>query len=120
MSTDQNTISSRISGQQAAEAIHDGALLIDVRSATGRLRNGEIAGAVVVAKDDVLDILSKRIRRVSDEQKIVVFCGSVQGSGPVIEALVGAGFTNVHDVEGGFAALSAQGLKVIAPPSPQA
>jgi rhodanese-related sulfurtransferase len=84
----------------------------------GRGRDGEIEGAIVVAKPDVLDILSRRLRPTSDDQKIVVFCGSVNGSGPVIEALTTAGFDNVVDVQGGFSALRAAGLAVRLPPTP--
>lgn len=113
-------IQTRITAQDAAGKIAEGALLIDVRSAEGRAKNGEVVGAVVIAKTDVLKVLSKLVRRSDDTQSIVAFCGSVLGSGPVVDELAAAGFTGVHDVEGGFAALVGQGITVVPPPTPAA
>ena len=42
--------------------------------------------------------------------RIVVFCGSVNGSGPVVQTLEGLGFTNVADVDGGYAAVRERGV----------
>lgn len=103
----------RLTPSAAAEAIEAGALLIDVRSEVGRGRDGELQGAVVIAKTDVVGILSKRMRKVAEDEKIVVFCGSVKGSAPVIDALVSAGFRSVYDVDGGFPALRDHGLPLI-------
>jgi rhodanese-related sulfurtransferase len=111
--------STRISAEAATQAIADGALLIDVRSAAGRAKNGEVAGAVVIAKSDVLNVLSK-LQRIGEPNKIVVFCGSIAGSGPVLEQLTTSGFTNAYDVDGGFPALVEQGATVIPPPVPAA
>ncbi|MFB9948696.1 rhodanese-like domain-containing protein [Rhizobium puerariae] len=112
--------STRLKAEAAVEAIHEGALLIDVRSEAGRSRDGELQGAIVIAKPDVLHVLSERIRRVSDEQKIVIFCGSVKGSGPVVDTLTQAGFVGVYDVDGGFSALRDQGLSLIPRAAPAA
>lgn len=103
----------RLTAQSAVEAIQTGALLIDVRSEAGRNRDGELKGAVVIAKADVLDVLSKRIRKASDDQKIVIFCGSVKGSGPIVDILTQAGFAGVYDVDGGFPALRDLDLPLI-------
>ena len=114
----QNT--SRLNASQAADAVASGALLIDVRSEVGRGRSGELKGAVVIAKTDVLDVLSKRLRKTEDGQKIVIFCGSVAGSGPVVEALAETGLTEIYDVDGGFGALVEQGLPLIPRAAPAA
>ncbi|MBB3770039.1 rhodanese-related sulfurtransferase [Angulomicrobium tetraedrale] len=95
----------RITAAEAHKAVAQGALLIDVRSLTGRNRDGEVAGAVVVAKPDVVDVLTRRVARVAPEQKIVLFCGSPKGSEPLVRTLIEAGFSEVYDVEGGAPAL---------------
>ena len=93
----------RISAAQAAEAWRKGAILIDVRSPNGRARNGELAGAVVVAKTDVVDFVTRRLGKSATE--VVLFCGSVAGTTPLLEALSAAGQSHVSEVDGGFAAL---------------
>ena len=100
----------RLAAQGALEAVNAGALLIDVRSEAGRGRDGELKGAIVIDKPDVFDVLSKRLRKASDDQKIIIFCGSIKGSGPVVESLTQAGFAGVYDVDGGFQALRGAGL----------
>ncbi|MGA0616236.1 rhodanese-like domain-containing protein [Paracoccus sp. KR1-242] len=85
-------------------------LLIDVRAPKGRAENGEIAGAIILPKPLVSQIFSGAFASVPKDARIVVFCGSVNGSGPVVETLTGLGFTNVADVDGGFAALKERGI----------
>lgn len=82
-----------------------GARLIDVRSVEGRDSTGTIEGAVIVLKSDVERWAADR----PHGEELVVFCGSVRGSGPVVEQLVDAGFANVVHVDGGFAALRRAG-----------
>jgi rhodanese-related sulfurtransferase len=104
----------RIDGETALTAWREGAILIDVRSEQGRRKNGEVQGAVIVAKSDVVDFVTRRLKGRSARQPVLLFCGSVAGTAPLIEALVAAGETGVADVEGGFAALTgANGLAVI-------
>ncbi|RWR30069.1 rhodanese-like domain-containing protein [Sinirhodobacter populi] len=85
-------------------------LLIDVRSPKGRAESGEIASAIIVPKTQVEPAFTGPLAAVPKDARIVVFCGSVKGSGPVVETLTGLGFTNVADVEGGYAALKEQGI----------
>lgn len=110
----------RLSAADATLAINKGALLIDVRSEIGRGRDGELQEAIIVAKADVLPVLARRFKRTSEDQPIVIFCGSVKGSGPVVDALVQAGFTNVFDVDGGFSALRDAGIAVLPRATPPA
>lgn len=119
MSDSQDNPAYRISAEAAAEYIKAGALVIDVRSEAGRQANGELHGAVVIAKPDVLQTVTTKIGRAFPGQKTVVFCGSVKGSGPIVDQLVAAGYDNVHDVDGGFAALvAANVLPKIERPAP--
>ncbi len=99
----------RLNATEALAAIRDGALLIDVRSEAGRHRDGEAQGAIIVPKAEVVDLLTKLVSPKSADQKIVVFCGSIKGSEPVLEKLLAAGIPNVFDVDGGFAALTTEG-----------
>ena len=99
-------MSNRISGAEALRLVRSGAVLIDVRSAAGRAAHGEVKGAAIIAKSDVLEFLRDRSGIAAGDRPVVVFCGSVAGSGPIIERLLAAGITNAVDVEGGFAALT--------------
>ncbi|MDT5194114.1 MAG: hypothetical protein QOH20_868, partial [Mycobacterium sp.] len=49
------------------------------------------------------------------DQPIVVICGSVNGSSPVAEELIGLGYANVVQVDGAFPAWRDAGLPVADP-----
>ncbi len=111
------TQSSRLNGTEALQAVTEGALLIDVRSQAGREKNGELAGAVIIAKADVVPLLTSRLGRSAADQKIVLFCGSVAGTEGLVAQLNQVGLGDIYDVDGGFAALTgAGGLAVIPRP----
>ncbi|QAY63756.1 sulfurtransferase [Xylanimonas allomyrinae] len=100
--------------QTAADAgakVADGALLIDVRSAALRASTGEIPGATIADRDD-LDALfgPAAAPAVAHDTPVVVVCGSINGSGPVAEALAARGYTDVSHVDGGFGAWKDAGL----------
>lgn len=86
-----------------------GALVLDVRSAKGRAENGELPGAVIVAKEAVAPLFAGALRDLPKDTGVLVFCGSVKGSTPAVEALRALGFAQAVDVEGGFAALREAG-----------
>jgi rhodanese-related sulfurtransferase len=114
--TDRST--TRLDGQAALAAFRSGALLIDVRSEAGRQKNGEAHGAIVIPKADVVDAVTQRLARANPDQKIVIFCGSIKGSEPIVDQLQAAGIGNVFDVEGGFDALTGEnGLDRVARPA---
>ena len=109
---------------EAAKRVETGALLVDVRSATGRAGAGEIPGATVVDKaaiDTAFDLgSSTHLPAVTSlDTPIVVICGSVLGSGPSAAALLAKGFHDVVHVEGGFPAWKAAGLPAEEPVAPQ-
>lgn len=111
------TTSNRLNSAEALRALEQGALLVDVRSLAGRAKNGEIPGAIIIAKPDAVSVFTRKVTVRSTDQKIILFCGSVAGSGPVAEELAAAGVLHVYDVEGGFSALTAEGgLTVVGGP----
>ncbi len=104
----------RIDATAAAALWRAGAILIDVRSPAGRAKNGELVGAVIVPKTDVVEFVANRL--AGRRQPVVLFCGSVAGSEPLVSALVAAELPRVADVEGGFPALVATGAFTVTPP----
>jgi len=103
-----------VSPESARALIDRGALLVDVRSDAGRAAAGTVPGAVVVAKSDVIGFAEQQ----DADREIVVFCGSIEGSGPFVDYLSAQGFTGVAHVDGGFEALAAEGLAVDRPSAP--
>ncbi|NHW48295.1 sulfurtransferase [Paenarthrobacter sp. MSM-2-10-13] len=112
-----------ITADAAAKLIKEGALLIDVRSEGGRANTGAVPGAVVVNREHVDEDFSPesahRLAQLSGtDQKIVVFCGSVNGSRPVAQKLKVLGYTNAVHVDGGFPALRDAGVPTTGPTAP--
>ena len=97
---------SPISAEAARALIDGGALVVDVRSEAGRASAGSFPGAVPVAKSDVAAFAASQ----DPDREIVVFCGSIDGSGPFVDYLSAQGFTGVTHVVGGFEALKATEL----------
>jgi rhodanese-related sulfurtransferase len=95
---------------EAAAAVAEGALLVDVRSSGGRAAHGEIPGSTLLDRTD-LDALFGPAHApvISIDTPVVVVCGSENGSRPVAEALAARGYTVSH-VDGGFPAWKAAGL----------
>lgn len=109
-----------ISAEEAARLIEDGVLLIDVRSEGGRASTGSVPGAVVVEKEKVAqdfgpESASRLPQLTGTDQKVVVFCGSVKGSGPVVEKLKVLGYSQALHVDGGFPALRDAGVNTTGP-----
>lgn len=104
---DQTTVSAPLIGaQEAKQRVADGAVLLDTRSPGGREKTGVIPGAVIVDRDNLeaefgFDSPDRHREVTSTDTPIVVICGSINGSGPVADALIARGFVNVVHVEGG-------------------
>ena len=109
-----------ITAEEAAALIQEGVLLIDVRSEGGRASTGAVPGAVIVNREHVAEDFAPdsphRLSQVTGtDQKIVVFCGSVNGSRPVAEKLKVLGYANAVHVDGGFPALRDAGVPTTGP-----
>src|SRR5436309_557388 len=92
----------RVPAGDLASELHDGALVIDTRSAALRTRDGELPGAVVVERNVLewrLDPTSPhRLPEVIDAgQRIVVVCDEGYASSLAAATLSDLGLTNVTD-----------------------
>jgi len=76
----------------ALEAVTQGALLIDVRSAE-EVKSGMLPQAVNIPHTDIIAGISKL--NLQKDQPIVVYCRSGNRSGKAEDALKAAGFTQV-------------------------
>ncbi|MCB8913393.1 rhodanese-like domain-containing protein [Rhodococcus rhodochrous] len=90
----------------ARTRVEKGALLIDVRRAASREKFGVVPGAEHVEKNEI----ETRFGDGNRSRQIVVFCGSIAGSGPVVEQLREFGYADVVHIEGGFEAWKEAGL----------
>lgn len=120
MTTETETDTQLVTAAEAAQLIAGGALLVDVRSDAGRNSTGAIPGALVVdrgrVEEDFGPESEERLAQVEGtDQKIVVFCGSVNGSGPVARKLELLGYANAVHVDGGFPALRDAGVPTTGP-----
>ncbi|MBT2248753.1 sulfurtransferase [Arthrobacter sp. BHU FT2] len=118
--TTTKTDTQLVTAAEAAQLIADGALLVDVRSDKGRNSTGAVPGALVVDRERVEQDFGPdsdgRLAEVKGTgQKIVVFCGSVNGSGPVARRLELLGYANAVHVDGGFPALRDAGVPTTGP-----
>jgi rhodanese-related sulfurtransferase len=107
----------RLSPAEAAHAQASGALLVDIRPAEQRGREGEVPGARVIERNVLewrLDPASPdRIAEVTDhDQVVVVLCSAGYTSSLAAATLQDMGFRNATDVAGGFQAWKAAGLPV--------
>jgi rhodanese-related sulfurtransferase len=107
----------RLSPTEAANALADGALLVDIRPADQREREGEVPGARVIERN----VLEWRLDPVSahcipevtgHDQVVVILCSEGYTSSLVAATLQEMGFRNATDVDGGFQAWKAAGLPV--------
>ncbi|MFD7311646.1 rhodanese-like domain-containing protein [Promicromonospora sp. NPDC059942] len=95
----------------AGAKVAGGALLIDVRSAAGRASAGEIPGATLADRNDLDALFGPSDNpAITLDTPVVIVCGSINGSGPVAEALAARGYTDVSHVDGGFPAWKEAGL----------
>lgn len=102
--------------ENAGAKVAGGALLIDVRSAAGRAATGEIPGATLVDRSNLDALFGPSDNpAITLDTPVVVVCGSVDGSGPVAEALAARGYTDVSHVDGGFPAWKEAGLPATEP-----
>ena len=110
---------SRLLPGQAAARLRAGALLVDIRPAAQRDREGSVPGALVVERN----VLEWRFDPASDARRpeatgydieVVVLCSEGYTSSLAADALRALGLTRAADVIGGFRAWVAAGLPATA------
>ncbi|MGY1753563.1 rhodanese-like domain-containing protein [Blastococcus sp. SYSU D01042] len=105
----------RVTPAEAATRVARGALLVDIRPAAQRAREGEVPGALVVERN----VLEWRFDPASDARlpeatgsdvEVVVLCSEGYTSSLAADALRSLGLHRATDVVGGFTAWLAAGL----------
>lgn len=112
----------RIGPAEAAEAAAAGALLVDIRYAALRERDGLIPGALVVERNELEWRLDPRgshraAEAVGHDLRIVVVCNEGYASSLAVASLRQLGLHRATDLTGGFQAWRAAGLPVASPPA---
>jgi rhodanese-related sulfurtransferase len=107
----------RLEPREAAAAVDDGALLVDLRSGDEREREGVIPAALHVPRS----VLEWRADPDSEycnpavavpHAHLILFCAEGYSSSLAAASLQRIGFVNATDMVGGFAAWKAAGLPV--------
>ncbi|HWN29052.1 MAG TPA: rhodanese-like domain-containing protein [Actinomycetospora sp.] len=105
----------RLDPRDAAAAVDDGALLVDIRPGWQRLDEGTVPGALVIERNHLewrLDPTSDaRIAEATDhDRQWIVLCSEGYTSSLAAAALQDLGLHRATDVDGGFRAWAAAGL----------
>ncbi|MEV4703710.1 rhodanese-like domain-containing protein [Actinoplanes sp. NPDC049316] len=104
----------RLGPHETYEAVHRGAVLVDIRPAAQRAEHGEIPGAIVIERN----VLEWRLDPRSDARlpfthyglEVIVTCQEGYTSSLAAAALHGLGLLRATDLQGGFKAWQAAGL----------
>jgi rhodanese-related sulfurtransferase len=105
----------RVTPLEAAARVAAGAVLVDIRPAAQRAREGEVPGALIVERN----VLEWRFDPSSDARlpqatgydvDVIVLCSEGYTSSLAADALRSLGLTSASDVVGGFWAWVAAGL----------
>lgn len=105
----------RVTPGEAARRLVAGGLLVDIRPAAQRAREGEVPGALVIERN----VLEWRLDPVGEARlpeasgydlDVVVLCSEGYTSSLAADALRSLGLSRAADVIGGFAAWAAAGL----------
>ncbi|MFI9582857.1 rhodanese-like domain-containing protein [Streptomyces sp. NPDC052236] len=107
----------RVGPKEAFDAAADGALLVDIRYAALRERDGLIPGALVVERNELewrLDPQGshRAPEAVSHDLRVVVICNEGYASSLAAVSLRQLGLHRATDLAGGFQAWKAAGLPV--------
>jgi rhodanese-related sulfurtransferase len=106
----------RLGPAQAMAAIAAGALLVDIRPAAQRAREGEVPGAMIVERN-VLEwrfdpASGARLPQASYDLAIIIMCSEGYTSSLAAAALRELGVHQATDLDGGYVAWAAAGLPV--------
>jgi rhodanese-related sulfurtransferase len=105
----------RVTPREAASRMADGALMVDIRPAAQRAREGEVPGSLIVERN----VLEWRFDPASDARlpeatgygvDVIVLCSEGYTSSLAADALRSLGLHRATDVIGGFLAWAAAGL----------
>jgi rhodanese-related sulfurtransferase len=107
----------RVTPEQAATELAEGALLVDTRTAAQRAEGGEIPGAIVIDRTVLewrLDPTSpSRLDEAKDHQiRVIVVCVEGYSSSLAAASLQDVGLVNATDIIGGFEAWKSAGLPI--------
>jgi rhodanese-related sulfurtransferase len=101
----------RVEPTEFADAVADGALVVDIRPESNRREEGELAGAVVVERIHLewrIDPTSPdRIDEATPGRRVVIVCNEGYSSSLAAQSLRTLG-VNATDLVGGFRALIAE------------
>jgi rhodanese-related sulfurtransferase len=107
----------RVSPAEAAAALRDGALLVDIRSESQRAADGVVPGAVYHPRN----VLEWRLDPASDhrdpeladpQSHVIVMCNEGYQSSLAAATLQELGISRATDLDGGFQAWRSAGLPV--------
>jgi rhodanese-related sulfurtransferase len=107
----------RVDPGQAAAAIRDGALLVDIRPQAQRAAEGEVPGALLVERN-VLEwrfdpaSASRLPQATGHDIRVIIMCSEGYTSSLAAAALQDLGLVNATDLAGGFNAWARAGLPV--------
>jgi len=105
----------RLGPAEAFEAVHDGALLVDIRPQAQRAAEGLVPGALHVERN----VLEWRFDPASEArlpqatgygQQVIIMCSQGYASSLAAASLQDIGLVNATDLAGGFLAWAAAGL----------
>ena len=107
----------RLDPQQAAAAVRDGALIIDIRAESQRAADGVVPDAIFIARNVLewrCDPRSEHRDERFDgrERQLIVMCNEGYQSSLAAATLHDLGLTSATDLAGGFQAWRAAGLPV--------
>jgi rhodanese-related sulfurtransferase len=111
----RRSLPGRVAASDLAACLARGALVVDIRPAEQRARDGELPGAVVVDRNVLewrLDPTSPdRMAEAGDaDREVVVVCNEGYQSSLAAAILQRLGLRRATDLEGGFQALLAAGF----------
>ena len=111
----------RLSPEEAAAAVADsGAVLVDIRYAALRDRDGTVPGALVVERNELEWRLDPQCdyrlpEATGHDLQVIVVCNEGYASSLAARSLQALGLSRATDLIGGFQAWAAAGLPVTAP-----
>ncbi|SCK45296.1 Rhodanese-related sulfurtransferase [Streptomyces sp. WMMB 714] len=119
----RSALGGRLTPREAADAQREGALLVDIRYAALRDRDGTVPGALIVERNELEWRLDPTCAYRSPEAtgsdlRIVVLCNEGYASSLAARSLRELGLHRATDLAGGFQAWRAAGLPLLPPVRP--